>query len=112
MEAGGYITPSDSEDETSNVRQFMHDYFEFEINLSSMLIPYEKLEGTHSRNKTELLLASRITGPVCVTPDLENENNRAFLAVRGMKDWANMFKEWVNEPHAVAHQETPIDLAS
>ena len=80
-----------------------------EINMSRLFVPYEKLPGIHAPNKTELLEVSRICGPVCVIPDLENENKRVFLAVKGMKDWSNMFKEWVNKPHLVAHEERAME---
>ena len=35
VEAAGYLTPSDSEEEEEDVRKFMHDYFEFDACIDS-----------------------------------------------------------------------------
>ena len=81
-----------------------------EVEMSSVFVPYLKLEGNnHTTNKTEFLEASRIIGPVCVIPDLDNTNKRAFLAVRPMESWASMFEEWINEPHLRNHSEPVLD---
>jgi len=69
-----------------------------ELIQSDIFVPYVKEEGEFFSCKAELLPVDRISGPVCVIPDLGNTNPRAFLAVRSANEWANLFEHWINSP--------------
>ena len=79
--------------ETVKVNQSVDELIQFDT-----FVPCVKEEGEFLSCKAELLPADRIKGPVCVIPDLGNPNPRAFQAVRGVSEWANLFEDWINQP--------------
>jgi hypothetical protein len=55
------------------------------------------MEGTF--NNVELANVNLIGAPAIVVPDLDNENNRAYLRMVPKSQWAVLFEEWLEKPH-------------
>ncbi len=79
-----------------------------EIGLSDLFVPFLKQEAPNAPNKVVILPARNITMPACVIPDTKHPSKRAFLRIRPMQEWANLFQGWVHSEHAVHHQEPNI----
>lgn len=79
-----------------------------EIGLSDLFVPFLKDEAPNAPNKVVFLPVANITRTACVIPDTKHPSQRAFLRVRPMEEWANLFQTWVHSEHAVVHQEPNI----
>jgi hypothetical protein len=75
--------------------------------------PYVKetriIPGTTTAiNQMRIFPVDALEGPACVIPDLANKSNRAFQRVIPMKQWADLFELWVNDPHMRDFDEPEI----
>ena len=77
--------------------------------MSDLFVPYLKKEGPNSVNKVETLSVETIFGPACLIADLDHESKRAFLRLRPMREWAELYESWLNAPHFRQHEETPLE---
>lgn len=70
---------------------------------SDIFVPFVKVP--HKDRPEELNLewkrVEEITGPACLFPDLANEHKSAFLRVKPMSAWADMFIEYIHEDSQV-----------
>lgn len=79
-----------------------------ELSLSEIMVPYLKENGHLDGVQLCVLPFERLKGPACVIPDVSHPSQRAYLRVRPMTEWAQLFENWVNSDHATAHPEPPI----
>ena len=47
----------------------------------------------------ELVPVSQLAGPAVVVPDLANDNERAYLRMVPMWEWADSFNDWLHQHH-------------
>lgn len=52
-----------------------------------------------SANLQELCRVDDILEPACLVPDLDNENDRAYLRIRPRTEWADCFEDWLRLEH-------------
>ena len=87
--------------ETVKVNQSLDELIQ-----SDIFVPYLKEAGEFINwCKAELPEVDRISGPVCVIPDLGNPDPRAFQAVRSASDWPNLFERWIHQPFMFGNEE-------
>ena len=79
-----------------------------ELSLSELMVPYLKEDGPYGGVHLRVLPFERLKGPACVIPDVSHPTQRAYLRVRPMTEWAQLFENWVNSDHATEHPEPPI----
>ena len=81
---------------------------QLEISLSDMIVPYLKENGNYNGLNIRVLPFERLKGPACVIPDVSHPTQRAYLRVRPMTEWAQLFENWVNSDHLINHPEPDI----
>ncbi len=84
--------------------------------LSEIFKPYTKgLSETEEGvpfTTFEMVNASTIIEPCVCIPDLDNENERAYLLMMRRGQWTDTFEAWLNEPHAREFDEEQTIPAS
>jgi hypothetical protein len=59
-------------------------------------------------NQMTFLPTNCITGPTVVIPDLDNNDQRAYLKMSALATWADDFDDWLNEDHTRQFDEAQI----
>ena len=76
-----------------------------EQGISRIIDPWVKKEDINTKVKgktgslTQLVNLERLLSPAVVVPDLGNNNPRAYLRILKRSHWAQVFEDWLLEPH-------------
>jgi hypothetical protein len=61
--------------------------------------PSRSEDFADTSNHLTFINTEHITGPTIVIPDLDNDDNRAYLKMSALATWADDFEDWLNEEH-------------
>ena len=71
--------------------------------------PWIKYRNNNESRMCLLPIPGHLMGPACVIPDLDNKKYSAWLEVKPLEEWDNLFELWLSEDHERAFNE-PQDV--